>query len=143
MISSGTVALLACGVSSQAPFNATNITVFHVNPLEQGPIPLNMDTGDVRGDLYFVMRSVGRPIECAKNPTAEDCIDAEVVSPTLVATKLLVEVNPDYGGYGMCNICSPKFHPINCTMGKYFCMGKYNSTRVGTETVASVHPSTW
>jgi hypothetical protein len=87
-----------------------------------------MDTGDVLGDLYFVMRSIGRPIECAQDPTAEDCTDAEVVSPTLVANKLLIEVNPNYGKYGMCNICSEGYHPGNCTRGKYFCTGGYNAS---------------
>ena len=39
------------------------------------------------------------PIECAQDPTAEDCTDVEVVSPSLVATKLKMEVNTNYGPY--------------------------------------------
>jgi hypothetical protein len=40
------------------PRYAQNITVFHINPREEGPIPLNMDTGDALGDLFFDMMEV-------------------------------------------------------------------------------------
>ena len=42
-------------------------------------------------------RSVVGPIECALNPDAEDCTDVEVISHTLVATQLKMEVNSKYG----------------------------------------------
>jgi hypothetical protein len=82
--------------------NPTNITIFHINPQSYGTLPFNMDAGDAAGDLYFLMRSVVSPIECAQDPTAEDCTDAEVVSASLVATKLLMTVDSDYGPYGHC-----------------------------------------
>ena len=71
---------------------------------------LTRDTLDVSLFLllgrYFILRSVVSPIECAEDPTAEDCTDVEVVSPNLVATKLQIEVDTRYGHYGMCNICN-------------------------------------
>ena len=30
-----------------------HLTVYHVNPLHDGVIPLNMDTADLRGDMSF------------------------------------------------------------------------------------------
>lgn len=127
-----------------------NLTVYHVNPQSFGGIPFNMDTGDVTGDLYFILRSVVRPIECAQDPTAEDCTDVEVTSPTLVATQLQIEVNAHFGRYGMCNICEPNL--VNSSMGrgctkatfgKYLCVGMMlNRHLVGSETVASAHRGT-
>ena len=38
--------------------STANITVYHVNPRKYGGVPFNMDTGDVAGDLYFILRSV-------------------------------------------------------------------------------------
>ena len=46
-----------------------NMTVYHVNPSVYGPVPINEDTADLLGDMYFDLRSVGLPIECA-NPSA-------------------------------------------------------------------------
>lgn len=128
-----------------------NLTVYHVNPMSFGGIPFNMDTGDDTGDLYFILRSVVSPIECAQNPEAEDCTDVEVISPSLVATKLEIEVDTRYGHYGMCNICTPALaknssmgktcHPA--LYGKYVCCGfGINTNRVGFETVASHHSAT-
>jgi hypothetical protein len=45
------------------PQYAINITVFHVNPVEYGVAPINMNTADLRGDIYFDLRSKALPIE--------------------------------------------------------------------------------
>ena len=33
-----------------------NITIYHVNPATYGSAPINMDTGDSRGDMFFEFR---------------------------------------------------------------------------------------
>ena len=54
-----------------------------------------MDTGDVRGDIYFDLRSKALPIECASHSpyAAGDCDNAEVANNSaLVITKLVLEI---------------------------------------------------
>ena len=111
----------------------TNLTVFHVNPSTYAPAPLNMDTGDALGDMYFDLRSVGLPIECAhpSPETGRDCDNQEVVANDLVVTKLVLDVNLPYGDYGRCNICvnGTDHHGNNsCVNGVYWCScGGYSS----------------
>jgi len=117
---------LAVGVTPIPPEYAQNITVYHVNPTTFGHTPINMDTGDALGDLYFDLRSVDLPIECAKpdaNPT--DCQNQEVVAKNLGITRLTLEVDSRfYGEYARCNICvngSDHHGHNNCTDGEYIC----------------------
>jgi hypothetical protein len=117
-----------CGtVRAIDPAHAANITVYHVNQNTYGAAPVNMNTGDARGDLYFDLRSVDLPIECA-HPTssnAHDCKNAEVISTNLVITKLVLEVDTSkYGDYGRCNVCvngTDGHGDNNCTDGTYDC----------------------
>ena len=123
--------LLLVVARATTPKNAVNITVYHINQPTFGAAPVNMDTGDAKGDLYFDIRSVDLPLECA-HPTAHsahDCQNAEVVSPHLVITQLVIEVDQTaYGEYGRCNVCvnGSDNHGTNCTAcgiadGQYFC----------------------
>lgn len=41
------------------------LTVYHVNPLHEGVIPVDMDSADLRGDMFFDLRSKTAPIECS------------------------------------------------------------------------------
>jgi len=106
---------------------AKQITVYHVNPLKYSSAPINMDTGDAFGDLYFDMRSVDLPIECAEDPTSHDCVNVEVVSPDLGITRLTLEVDSRYLSgteYAKCNICvngTDHHGHNNCTNGEYIC----------------------
>jgi len=46
--------------------SATNVemlSVYHMNPQSAGAIPLNMDTGDTLGDLYFYLGQFLLPVE--------------------------------------------------------------------------------
>jgi hypothetical protein len=43
-------------VAAIDPAYARNITVYHVNPASEGPYPVNMNTADPAGDLYFDMQ---------------------------------------------------------------------------------------
>ena len=60
------VSLLASGVLE------TTKTVYHVNPLHEGVLPIDMDTADVFGDAFFDLRSKVLPIECAGNSSQPD-----------------------------------------------------------------------
>lgn len=112
------------------------ITVYHVNPIIFGIAPVNMDTGDALGDMYFDLRSVSLPIECAHptNATAKDCDNEEVIANDLVINQLVLEVdNRQYGEYGRCNICvngSDHHGNNNCTDGLYICScGEFNAPK--------------
>jgi hypothetical protein len=102
-----------------------------------------MDVGDSSGDLYFVMRSVVGPIECAAEPTAEDCTDREVVATNLMASALVVEIDSKTGGYGHCNICtntsSKHSYCKPSELGQYKCTGWVDLHKVGMEHPATAH----
>ena len=40
-----------------------NITVYHVNPASYGSAPVNMNTGDAAGDMFFWAKSVATPTQ--------------------------------------------------------------------------------
>ena len=109
------------------PQYAQQIEVFHVNPSHYSPIPVNMDTGDLLGDMFFDVRSMALPLECANKSdphAAHDCDNEEVVATDLAVTKLMLEVDSRYGSYGRCNICvnGTDHHGNNsCTDGVYWC----------------------
>jgi hypothetical protein len=42
------------------------LTLYHLNPSAYGDTPLNMDTADARGDLFFFFSSLYQPMECKK-----------------------------------------------------------------------------
>ena len=104
----------------------TDLTVFHVNPASYPAAPINMDTGDALGDLYFDLRAVVLPIECLhpSERTSHDCDNQEVVADDLVITKLVLDVKEPFGEYGRCNICvnGTDHHGNNsCVNGVYWC----------------------
>merc|ERR1711907_498777 len=73
-----------------------DITVYHLNPKSAGAKPVNMDTGDARGDLYFYLGQFLLPLEC-KNVSKQsrahfDCDNPERVDPNLVVTRVEMEV---------------------------------------------------
>jgi len=116
--------LLAVAVAQPRPEHGVNLTLYHVNPANYTPEPINMNTGDARGDMFFDLRSVVLPLECKDDPTQMDCKNSEVVSPNLVITKIVVEVDQHFSGYAKCNICvnGTDSHGHNhCTDGEYLC----------------------
>ena len=139
------------------------LTVFHVNPLHEGVIPVDMDTADLRGDMFFDLRSKTLPIECSpqfnKNHSSDDCTNGEVVDDDLVISKLSLDIVGGYGDYGRCNICGDQgidpFSGLNCTAGHYFCScGDYrhpvacnDQPAVGLENISAAFggwdPCTW
>ena len=105
-----------------------------------------MNTGDAEGDLYFDLRSVYMPLECAhpspytavrdlslcrdgrrfffsqRRPLPvllqHDCDNIEVTAPDLAITKLVLEVDSRWSDYGRCNICGPNGEPPSGRCGR-------------------------
>jgi hypothetical protein len=118
------------------PPGGMNITVFHINEGSFGAAPINMNTGDALGDMYFDLRSKALAIECASNSSsaARDCDNQEVNPPAsdpLVITKLVITVLAPFSPYGRCNVCvnGSDHHGNNsCADGVYWCScGGYGS----------------
>ena len=42
----------------------TNVTLYHINPLSYSAAPVDMDLGDVAGDLYFDISQVLQAFSC-------------------------------------------------------------------------------
>jgi hypothetical protein len=124
---------LISGTAAQIPSEyAEDITVYHVNPLSDGVIPINMDTANALGDIFFDFRSKVFPIECgpgAPPPShGSDCKNAEVTAGDLVITKLVLTVDNRFGEYGRCNICvnGSAGGVTPCTDGEYLCSCGYS-----------------
>lgn len=103
-----------------------------VNELSAGVVPRDMDTADQAGELFFDLRSVILPIECAgpvsiwsAESWAGDCQNLELTGTNEVVSKLIVEVDARFGAYGMCNECGSDgvdhLSKLPCTPGAYFC----------------------
>lgn len=100
--------LLLCAL--QAAALSEDYTMFHVNPLRFGPKPVNMDTADAAGDLFFEMMQVLTvPLACSDpNITARpfNCRNQEATDPTDVVNKITLTIDNGFSGYAMCNIGS-------------------------------------
>ena len=84
--------------------------MYHVNPRRFGPVPRNMDTADVTGDLFFELFEVlAIPLAC-NDPTVPswqkpfECHNLESNDKTDVVNKVTLKVNSSFSGYAMCNI---------------------------------------
>jgi hypothetical protein len=42
----------------------SSISIFHVNEQNYSAAPVNMNTADINGDIYFDLRTRGLPLEC-------------------------------------------------------------------------------
>ncbi|KAL1523213.1 hypothetical protein AB1Y20_018165 [Prymnesium parvum] len=111
-----------------SPASSQTLTVYHVNPLHEGVLPIDMDTADLHGDMFFDLKSKTTPIERSSqfNGTrGGDCTNGEVVDTDLVISKLSIDVFGGFGEYGRCNICMEDgidpFSGLKCTPGQYFC----------------------
>lgn len=109
------------------PRYARNITMYHVNPLSAGTIPLNMNSGDPAGDLFFYLTQFLLPLECSADPmdwlSKFDCSNPEQVSAELVVTKVDMVIDSRFTGYRLCNLCNGT-DPIwekPCKVGSYHC----------------------
>jgi len=85
---------------------AKNFTVFHVNPAKYGAVPLNMDTGDSYGDMFFDLHNaIAEPLECPLGASSgHGCDNPEVDDKNLAVNKLVLEMDYRFSGYAKCNI---------------------------------------
>lgn len=111
------------------------ITVYHVNPRSAGVVPLDMDTADLRGEMFFDLSARTQPVECGTPPYSKgnrsqggysgECSNQEVVASDLVISKLHLRVRKPFGTYGRCNLCLENgvdpFSGLACTPGEYSC----------------------
>jgi len=156
--------LAGCTASSVFPITlgaippqfSKNLTVYHLNPLSAGALPLNMDTGDALGDLYFYLGQFLLPLECT-NASAQsrahfDCDNAERFGKDLVVTQVQLEMDSRTGGYSGCNLCNGS-DPLTgkpCEVGKYICDcessfsggPECDPTRVGIDNVTAAFSAT-
>lgn len=128
MLRTPALAVVAAAASPIDGEFAQNITVYHLNSVEAGAIPIDMDTGDAEGDLNFYLDQFLLPIECAeenKNFAAEfDCNNPER-SGDLVVTKVEMEIDSRLTNYSACNYCDTGIDAIShqpCEIGKYNCV---------------------
>jgi hypothetical protein len=130
------------------PAHALNLTAYHLNPASVGAVPINMDTGDAIGDLYFYLQQFLLPVECASGSNVGrakfDCDNPERVDPNLVVTKVDFQIDARFTSYSACNLCNgtDPFSGKPCQKGSYSCGclarrtgGKCDPTRVGVEDV--------
>ena len=118
------------------PDHAANITVYHINPVEFGPIPLNMDVADAAGDLFFDLFEVmAYPIACpngSATPHSMNCDNLESHGD-LVVNQLTLEVDTRFSEYAMCNIGhnGTDGHHHDCKDDTYCCFcGGWNAPPV-------------
>lgn len=126
------------------PRYAADLTVYHLNPLSAGAVPVNMDTGDELGDLNFFLPEFFLPLACADPDSRArfDCDNPERTDPDLVVTRVKMSVDTRYARYALCNLCigeDPVTHRP-CKNGTYICdcwsredPSSCDSSRVGTE----------
>eukprot|EP00669_Euglena_mutabilis_P005178 TRINITY_DN16564_c0_g1_i1.p1 TRINITY_DN16564_c0_g1~~TRINITY_DN16564_c0_g1_i1.p1 ORF type:complete len:309 (+),score=36.90 TRINITY_DN16564_c0_g1_i1:28-954(+) len=109
------------------PPNAVNLTLYHIGPEWYPVLPTNQDTADWRGHVTFSFLSSLEHYDCSLNSTSEWCKNPEIFTPSsqLVATRLILEVDPQFETYGQCNMCI-QGHVFNhpdcpCRKGAYVC----------------------
>ena len=86
-----------------------DVLMYHVNPRKYGPVPVDMDTADEAGDLFFeLMEVLTVPLACS-DPTRDqrsgfECDNPEATSSDDVVNKLTLSITGGFSGYAMCNI---------------------------------------
>eukprot|EP00038_Savillea_parva_P023219 m.40054 g.40054 ORF g.40054 m.40054 type:complete len:440 (+) comp5908_c0_seq1:72-1391(+) len=84
-----------CGNNVTKP---TNITVYRLTPYQATGL-LNMDTGDVAGDVEFVLSRKDIAAMCADNPHEERCF----LAGKNIYGRFTVAIDGQYGPYQFCN----------------------------------------
>lgn len=110
------------------PRHMANVTLYHEGPPAGEKLKLvNQDTGDVRGDAYFVLRGLMLPVECKSKSTFAhfDCDNPEQNSTRNVVSQNIVTVDTRYGRYGSCN--------QDPDTGKYKCFCGWPHKRCGAQ----------
>eukprot|EP00967_Tisochrysis_lutea_P123316 scaffold205029_cov33-Tisochrysis_lutea.AAC.1 len=124
----------ACGcvfhVALIGAMGETTFTVYHSNPLSEGQLPLDMDTADLRGEMFFDLSNKAEPLVCKQQESGRKwkslaCQNPEEVAPDLVISKLLLTVRQPFGEYARCNICNASgvdpLSQLRCKPNAYLC----------------------
>lgn len=118
-----------------------------MNSYQEGPIPLNMDSGTALGDLFFDLKFVLlKPFSCEDPFFAKDCKNPETQGSDLVINRLELEHTQSWGEYAYCNVGTDNGtdiygHP--CPKGQYCCLCGdpwQNDTRPCTAHVGRTNP---
>jgi hypothetical protein len=136
---------ILCASTASLSLPSTNISVYHINPKSAGEIPINMDTGDALGDLYFYVQQFFLPEECKDDPRSFDCQNPERLDKDLVVTKVDLNVKPNSDTtYSACNLCNgtDPFTGRECVVGSYVCdcFGEKSTcdpSKVGVENITT------
>ena len=83
------------GVASASVTNfATNATLYHINPLSYPATPVDMDLGDVAGDLFFDIAQVLLAFMCHDTlPKPSYCVNKETQGVDLGVTKVVLALS--------------------------------------------------
>ena len=115
-------ATAALGGSVIPPAHKSTITVYHVNQRNYSGL-VNMNSADLRGDLFFDLRSKALPLECGpwRNHSfwsGFECSDSEVTAPNLAITMLQLEIDNRTTEYNDCNgVCVLATSCCSCCSG--------------------------
>ena len=125
-------------VMSIDPKYAENLTLYHVNEHKYGAIPVNMNTGDNTGDLFFdLLEVVIAPLACQNHTNSstpshgpDPCANPEAIGDYLMVNKLTLEVDSRFSGYGACNVGINGSDPFGnpCATGTYCCSCHANTS---------------
>eukprot|EP00667_Euglena_gracilis_P021309 EG_transcript_23287 len=103
-----------------------NLTVYHIHPPGYPAAPINANTADLRGYIFFDVSSTLLLGLCHRRPDTPWCRNREITDPHLLITELTLEVALPFGPYGHCNICvngtvPEQTLPTPCKDGEYLC----------------------
>ena len=116
----GALVLLALHATPASAAPSKRLTVYHVHPKCAGPSVGDRDTGDARGDLYFLLRSYAAPMECVPSPPHRavcgnhSCGNAELMGAAVLSqvelevdAAALATAQADLGTYAHCDLTQP------------------------------------
>lgn len=91
------------------------IVVFHEYEAKFQSLGLrNQNSGDAKGDLYFVARGFSLPVECAANASNHDCLNPEQDDSDNVVSQHILQVVRGYDVYAECNPVENMVYQCKC-----------------------------
>jgi len=108
------------------PAHAQRLAVYHSHPLGFPVAPVNQNTADFEGHVFFDIFSTFKQFTCAVvSLPGPGCGNPEVDGRDLVVTELILEADSRWDTYGKCNICIDGHDPfepsVKCRTGEYTC----------------------
>ena len=108
--------LISSGLGLEPAGPVANLTLYHeFQPRFETLGLANQDTGDVRGDAYFVLRSLLLPVECSDpNSKQGDCENAESNSTRNIVSRNTVLASTSFGPYASC-VADDRTNSYHCS----------------------------